>query len=107
MWCPICNQGQLQDKYCLICCTLCEFKLNRDDEVLLSYFNFSNSFMHPEMSLILLFRYIKLLCPIHGRLHNVYKVEMLHHDVELIMMVNYYCILAATMLVGDRWGGQL
>ncbi|KAG5567141.1 hypothetical protein RHGRI_002641 [Rhododendron griersonianum] len=33
MWCPICTQGQLQDKYCLICCTLCEFKLNRDDEV--------------------------------------------------------------------------
>lgn len=33
MWCPLCAQGQLQDKYCLICCTLCEFKLNRDDEV--------------------------------------------------------------------------
>ncbi|KAI8574151.1 hypothetical protein RHMOL_Rhmol01G0332300 [Rhododendron molle] len=33
MWCPICTQGQLQDKYCLIFCTLCEFKLNRDDEV--------------------------------------------------------------------------
>lgn len=66
MWCPICTQGQLQDKYCLICCTLCEFKLNRDDEVLLSYFNLSNSFMHPKMSHLLL-RFIKLLCSIHGK----------------------------------------
>lgn len=43
--------------------------------------------------LILLLRFIKLLCPIHGRLHNVYKVEMSHHDIELIMMVDYYCTL--------------
>ncbi|XP_059659942.1 uncharacterized protein LOC132306542 [Cornus florida] len=35
IWCPICKQGELQENYCHIYCTLCELKLNRDNEVTL------------------------------------------------------------------------
>ncbi|KAL6978941.1 hypothetical protein U1Q18_020620 [Sarracenia purpurea var. burkii] len=33
IWCPICKQGQLQENYFLIYCTLCEFELCRGSEV--------------------------------------------------------------------------
>ncbi|XP_057508046.1 uncharacterized protein LOC130790977 isoform X1 [Actinidia eriantha] len=33
VWCPICKQGELQEKHFLISCTRCEFKLNNGDEV--------------------------------------------------------------------------
>lgn len=33
VWCPICKQGELKDTHLLIICSLCEFKLNKADEV--------------------------------------------------------------------------
>ncbi|XP_052186224.1 uncharacterized protein LOC127797401 isoform X1 [Diospyros lotus] len=33
IWCPICKEGELQEKCFLISCTSCEFKLNRGNEV--------------------------------------------------------------------------
>lgn len=33
VWCPVCKQGELQQKCHLICCTLCQLKLDRDDEI--------------------------------------------------------------------------
>lgn len=33
IWCPICKQGELQENYHLMYCTLCELKLNKDNEV--------------------------------------------------------------------------
>lgn len=35
-WCPICKKGELQENLHLIYCNLCQFKLNRGDEVNLS-----------------------------------------------------------------------
>ncbi|EEF37781.1 uncharacterized protein LOC8288309 [Ricinus communis] len=32
-WCPICKQGQLQENYQLIYCSLCELQLSKGDEV--------------------------------------------------------------------------
>uniref|UniRef100_A0A5B6ZCI5 Putative RPA-interacting protein B n=1 Tax=Davidia involucrata TaxID=16924 RepID=A0A5B6ZCI5_DAVIN len=37
VWCPICKQGELQENCCHIYCTLCELKLNKDNEM--SIFN--------------------------------------------------------------------
>ncbi|KAF5455405.1 hypothetical protein F2P56_024982 [Juglans regia] len=33
IWCPICKQGELLENYLLIYCSLCELKLNKDNEV--------------------------------------------------------------------------
>ncbi|KAA8550492.1 hypothetical protein F0562_002176 [Nyssa sinensis] len=33
IWCPICKQGELRENCCHIHCTLCELKLNKDNEV--------------------------------------------------------------------------
>ncbi|XVE72620.1 hypothetical protein DITRI_Ditri11bG0052700 [Diplodiscus trichospermus] len=33
IWCPICKQGELQQNYQLIYCTLCKLQLTRGDEV--------------------------------------------------------------------------
>ncbi|XAR58805.1 hypothetical protein NMG60_11014353 [Bertholletia excelsa] len=35
IWCPICRQGELQEKRLLISCTSCEFKLDKGNEVTL------------------------------------------------------------------------
>ncbi|PWA54980.1 hypothetical protein CTI12_AA432740 [Artemisia annua] len=35
VWCPMCNQGELQQNRHLIICSLCELKLSRGDEVTL------------------------------------------------------------------------
>nr|XP_043637259.1 uncharacterized protein LOC122608236 isoform X1 [Erigeron canadensis] len=37
VWCPVCLQGELQEKRHLIFCSLCELKLNIGDEVTLEF----------------------------------------------------------------------
>ena len=52
IWCPICKQGEVQEKYFLISCTRCEFKLNNGDEVSLFFTSClnSNTSVHTEIS---------------------------------------------------------
>ncbi|KAL3517914.1 hypothetical protein ACH5RR_020503 [Cinchona calisaya] len=48
VWCPICKQGELRENSCCICCTLCELKLDRGDEVNLELLRIQLAEAHAE-----------------------------------------------------------
>lgn len=48
IWCPICKQGELQEKSHLIFCTLCELKLKKGDEVKLELLRSRLAEVHSE-----------------------------------------------------------
>ncbi|XP_015879926.2 uncharacterized protein LOC107415989 [Ziziphus jujuba] len=48
VWCPICKQGELQENYQHIYCTLCELQLNKGDEVNLELLRVRLAELHAE-----------------------------------------------------------